>query len=90
MPLWPRTLLVTYHPVTLEADSARGYENLLAALAVVDAVIVFDEDTPRNLIVALRPDVLVKGGDYRAQDIAGAEEVVRREKARFTIRSSRE
>ena len=59
-------------PVTGEAARAQ----LLAALAMVDAVIVFTEETPRNLIVALKPDVLVKGGDYKVEDIAGAQEVI--------------
>ena len=41
----------------------------------MDAVVVFDEDTPRELINALRPDVLVKGGDYTESTIVGAREV---------------
>jgi D-beta-D-heptose 7-phosphate kinase/D-beta-D-heptose 1-phosphate adenosyltransferase len=49
---------------------------LLAALAIVDAVIIFAEDTPRDLILAIRPDTLVKGGDYKVEDIAGATEVL--------------
>ena len=48
----------------------------LRELAAVDAVVRFDEDTPIRLIEALLPDVLVKGGDYRAADIVGAKEVV--------------
>jgi rfaE bifunctional protein nucleotidyltransferase chain/domain len=48
---------------------------VLAALAAVDHLIVFDEDTPRALIAALRPDVLVKGADWAAEDIVGADEV---------------
>lgn len=48
---------------------------VLAALTAVDAVTVFEEDTPRELITALLPDVLVKGGDYRPDDIVGASEV---------------
>ncbi len=46
---------------------------VLAALAVVDWVVAFDEDTPERLICGLKPDYLVKGGDYRPEDIAGAE-----------------
>jgi len=46
---------------------------LLAALGGVDAVTVFDEDTPLQLLEAIRPDVLVKGGDYRLQDVVGRE-----------------
>jgi D-glycero-beta-D-manno-heptose 1-phosphate adenylyltransferase len=49
---------------------------VLAALASVDLVVPFDTDTPRELIIACRPDVLVKGGDYTAQDTAGAAEVI--------------
>lgn len=48
---------------------------LLAALACVDAVTVFDEDTPRDLIAELLPDVLVKGGDYTLDQVVGREEV---------------
>ena len=48
---------------------------VLAALAMVDAVVVFEEDTPFELIAALRPDVLVKGGDYTEASIVGAPEV---------------
>jgi rfaE bifunctional protein nucleotidyltransferase chain/domain len=51
---------------------------VLAALACVDLVVPFDEDTPRDLIVACRPDVLVKGGDYSAETTAGAAEVLSR------------
>lgn len=46
---------------------------MLAALSAVDWVIAFDEDTPAELIARLQPDVLVKGGDYRPEQIAGAE-----------------
>lgn len=48
---------------------------VLAALSMVDAVVVFDGDTPFELISALRPDVLVKGGDYTEASIVGAREV---------------
>ena len=58
-------------PVTGEHDRAI----VLAGLACVDAITFFEEDTPRELIAALLPDLLVKGGDYRAEDIVGAEEV---------------
>ncbi|MGH7457488.1 MAG: D-glycero-beta-D-manno-heptose 1-phosphate adenylyltransferase [Longimicrobiaceae bacterium] len=50
---------------------------LLASLAAVDGVVLFDQDTPRELIAALLPDVLVKGGDYLPQEVAGADEVER-------------
>jgi len=49
---------------------------VLAALAAVDLVVPFATDTPRELIVACRPDVLVKGADYTAETTAGAAEVV--------------
>jgi rfaE bifunctional protein nucleotidyltransferase chain/domain len=49
---------------------------VLAALAAVDLVVPFDADTPRDLIVACRPDVLVKGGDYTAETTAGAAETI--------------
>lgn len=49
---------------------------ILAALQAVDAVVLFEEDDPARLIEALRPDVLVKGGDYRLEEIVGAEHVV--------------
>ena len=49
---------------------------LLAALTMVDAVVIFEEDTPQDLITSLLPDVLVKGGDYTLDQIAGAKEVI--------------
>jgi rfaE bifunctional protein nucleotidyltransferase chain/domain len=49
---------------------------VLAGLAAVDLVVPFDADTPRDLIIACRPDVLVKGGDYTAATTAGAAEVI--------------
>jgi len=44
---------------------------ILASLACVDAVILFDEETPYELIKSVQPDVLVKGGDYKPRDIVG-------------------
>ena len=49
---------------------------LLASLILVDAVVLFDEDTPLTLITSISPDVLVKGGDYTIDEIAGAKEVI--------------
>lgn len=49
---------------------------LLAALGMVGAVTSFAEDTPLELILQVRPDVLVKGGDYRPDDIVGSREVL--------------
>ena len=49
---------------------------ILASLLMVDAVVVFEEDTPLELINALKPDVLIKGGDYTIEQIVGAKEVI--------------
>jgi rfaE bifunctional protein nucleotidyltransferase chain/domain len=49
---------------------------ILASLLMVDAVVIFEEDTPLQLISALKPDVLVKGGDYTIEQIVGAREVI--------------
>lgn len=49
---------------------------ILAALFFVDAVVIFEEDTPLNLIKELMPDVLVKGADYTIENIVGAKEVM--------------
>jgi D-beta-D-heptose 7-phosphate kinase/D-beta-D-heptose 1-phosphate adenosyltransferase len=58
-------------PVRSEAD--RAY--VLAAMEMVDAVVIFGEDTPLESIRALRPDVLVKGGDYTPETVVGRSEV---------------
>jgi len=58
-------------PIIGEAERAR----LLSALSVADAVVIFDAPTPLDLIRATRPDVLVKGGDYTAATVVGAEDV---------------
>ncbi len=58
-------------PYQPEADRAR----LVAALRCVDAVTLFDEDTPGALIEALLPDVLVKGADYEGREVVGADAV---------------
>jgi D-glycero-beta-D-manno-heptose 1-phosphate adenylyltransferase len=49
---------------------------VLAALSMLDAVVIFNEDTPLDLIKEIKPDFLVKGGDYKVEDIAGAKEVI--------------
>jgi len=49
---------------------------LLASLIMVDAVVLFEEDTPLNLINSIMPDVLVKGGDYTPEQVVGAKEVI--------------
>ena len=58
-------------PVIHENDRAR----VLAALEAIDAVILFDEDTPLNLIDVIRPDVIVKGDDYTEEQVVGGKEV---------------
>lgn len=59
-------------PIVGERERAR----VMAALASVDAVVLFDGDTPLDLIRALKPDVLVKGGDYTVETVVGHEEVL--------------
>ncbi len=49
---------------------------VIANLVLVDAVVVFEEDTPYELITTLMPDILVKGGDYTIDTIVGAKEVI--------------
>lgn len=66
-----RALKGDSRPVVNEADRAR----VLAALESVDAVILFDDDTPLNLIKTIRPDVLAKGSDYSEEQVVGAKEV---------------
>lgn len=59
-------------PVVGERERSR----VMAALASVDAVVLFDEDTPLELIREMKPDVLVKGGDYSVETVVGHEEVL--------------
>ena len=66
-----RALKGAGRPVMNEGERAE----LLAALAAVDFVTVFDEESPRKLIAELLPDILVKGGDYALEEIHGREEV---------------
>ena len=61
-------------PLNPEADRAR----VLAPLSCVDRVVLFAEDTPLALITRLAPDILVKGGDYRLDEIVGQEVVLAR------------
>ncbi len=51
---------------------------VLAALEMVDHVVIFEEDTPYNLITKVKPDLLVKGGDYQIADIVGGDFVQQR------------
>ena len=66
-----RALKGPNRPVIHEQDRAR----VLAALEAVDAVVLFNEDTPLSLIEAIRPDVLVKGSDYTEDQVVGGKEV---------------
>lgn len=59
-------------PIVGERERAR----VMAALAAVDAVVLFEEDTPMELIRGIRPNVLVKGGDYTVETVVGHEEVL--------------
>lgn len=67
-------------PLVADVHRAR----ILAALACVDCVVCFDEDTPLALVEALAPDVIVKGGDYTADQVVGAD-VVRARGGRVEI-----
>ena len=58
-------------PITPERERAE----ILAALTCVDAVVIFDEDTPHAVIARLQPDVLVKGADYHKSEVVGADVV---------------
>ena len=61
------TLKGKERPINMQAD--RAY--ILAALEVVDYVVIFDEDTPYELIKAIKPHTLVKGGDYKGKEVVG-------------------
>jgi rfaE bifunctional protein nucleotidyltransferase chain/domain len=54
-------------------NSEKNRALVLASLAAVDYVVVFSEKTPYNLIKAIRPDILVKGGDWKKEDIIGSD-----------------
>ncbi len=56
-------------PINNENDRA----NILEALEVIDYVVIFDEDTPHELIKLIKPNILAKGGDYKAEDVVGRE-----------------
>ena len=59
-------------PINIFEDRA----TLLASLRFVDLVIIFEEKTPENLIKKIKPDILVKGGDYNIEDIVGYKTVI--------------
>ena len=58
-----------HRPINYEED--RAY--LLASLASVDYVVIFSEDTPHEILSQIRPDILVKGGDYQLEEVVGRE-----------------
>ena len=68
-----KTLKGPQRPINDEQARAR----MLAALGFVDGVVLFAEETPYELISALKPDILVKGNDYQIKDIVGAQEVLK-------------
>ena len=68
-----RKLKGSQRPIMSQDDRAL----LLSALEVIDCVVVFDEETPARLIETVLPDVLVKGGDYLAEDIVGYDVVTK-------------
>jgi rfaE bifunctional protein nucleotidyltransferase chain/domain len=53
----------------INTEQSRAF--ILAAIGFVDAIVLFDEDTPYNLIKAIQPDILVKGADYKVEEIVG-------------------
>lgn len=63
---------------TRPVRSAAERVHVLAGLEAVDAVVVFDDDTPLSLVTAVMPDVIVKGGDYATDTIVGAAQVLAR------------
>ena len=68
-----RKLKGAERPINHEMDRAM----VLAALGFVDVVVIFSEDTPANLIHTLKPDVLVKGGDWPVEKIVGSDFVIK-------------
>ena len=66
-----RKLKGAWRPITCDCERAR----ILGALSSTDAIAVFREDTPIELIRRIRPDVLVKGGDYSESAIVGADDI---------------
>ena len=56
-------------PMNTESDRKR----ILEAIRYVDEVVIFGEDTPHELLLRLKPDVIVKGGDYRAHEVIGSD-----------------
>lgn len=69
-------------PIVAEKDRA----SIVASLESVNYVVVFDEDSPLNVIKALKPDIIVKGADWKKEDIVGADFVVKNGGRVSTIR----
>jgi len=69
-----RKLKGEHRPVNEESFRVQ----MMASIQIVDAVTLFDEDTPLELIRVLEPDVIVKGGDYTIDQIVGSEDVIKR------------
>lgn len=67
-----RSIKGSQRPITDENSRSR----IMAALEFVNLVVLFDEDTPKNLIETLKPTILVKGSDYLAENIVGADFVI--------------
>ena len=63
---------------TRPLQSADKRAAALAAFGMVDAVTIFEEDTPKKLITLLKPDFIVKGGDYKLDDVVGSDLVKKR------------
>ena len=59
-------------PLNLQKDRA----HVLAALGCVDYVVIFNDDTPYQLIKAINPDVLIKGGDWKGKEVVGSDLVI--------------
>jgi D-beta-D-heptose 7-phosphate kinase/D-beta-D-heptose 1-phosphate adenosyltransferase len=58
---------------TRPVNKQEARRGILEAIKYVDCVFIFDEDTPYNLIKKVRPDIIVKGGDYKKEDVIGAD-----------------
>lgn len=58
-------------------NDERSRALILASLVIVDAVVIFEEETPISLITLIRPDVLIKGGDYTIETMVGAQDVLK-------------
>ena len=69
-----RRLKGSDRPINADVDRAE----LIAALAFIDFVVLFEQDTPYELISAVKPDILVKGGDYKSDEVVGKDIVERR------------